>query len=107
MCLNDGSKWLRYTSQQVHHFVVNDRQGESENKPNKSVELTQQTTRPHTVTCKNILIYDINSLNINRILCTTYIDTVASTYYVLYNDLQGGCSGYKIFVRSLEKRHDN
>lgn len=81
--------------------------GESENKPNKSVELTQQTTRPHTVTCKNILIYDINSLNINRILCTTYIDTVASTYYVLYNDLQGGCSGYKIFVRSLEKRHDN
>lgn len=43
MCLNDGSKWLRYTSQQVHHFVVNDRQGESENKPNKSVELTQQT----------------------------------------------------------------
>lgn len=47
MCLNDGSKWLRYTSQQVHHFVVNDRQGENENKPNKGVELTQQTTR-HT-----------------------------------------------------------
>lgn len=68
---------------------------------------SKQQDIPHTVTCKNILIYDINSLNINRILCTTYIDTVASTYYVLYNDLQGGCSGYKIFVRSLEKRHDN
>lgn len=93
MCFTDGSKWLWYTQQQVHHFVVNDRQGESENKRNNSVELTQQTTRQTSYS--NLQEFsNMNYLNINRILCTTIIVTI--TWIHIFCVLQ--CPSGRMFM---------